>query len=265
VKYRRASPRTFAQPTMLSPEITRDGSVLLTTFTSPARALGEVAARRRSLVALAVATFAALLFAAVAVPRIDYVRAAELQMGPMAGELTEFQRAEKIAQAQKLGTIAAFAGALSQPTLLALGAALALFAGFRVAGAKPGFKGTFAVTSHGMLPLWLGQLLAIPALLARAPVDPSELPKLLPSSLAAFAPGRVPPPLLGFLSAVDLFAFWSLALVVAGMARTAGVSKRRAAAVTLVLWASYVAVFKVALPAMGGGGGRGPGGPGGGA
>jgi hypothetical protein len=256
---------------MLSPEIARDGSLLLATLTSPARALGEVAARRRSLVALAVATFAALAFAAVAVPRIDHQRAAEQQMGPTAGELTEFQRAEKVAQVQKLGAIRAFSGAVFGPTLLALGAAAGLFLGFRIAGAKPSLKGTFAVTAYGMLPVWLGQLLAIPALVARAPVDPAELPKLLPSSLAAFAPERVPPALLGFLSALDLFALWSLALVVAGMAKTAGVSKRRAAAVTVVLWLAYVAVAKVALPAAmaaqgGGRGGRGgQGGPEGGA
>lgn len=251
---------------MLSPEISRDGSILLATFTSPTRALGEVATRRRSLVALAVATAAALVFAAVVVPRIDYQRAAERQMGPMAGELTDFQRAEKVAQVQKLGAIAAWAGALAYPTLLALGAACALFAGFRVAGGQPSFKGTFAVTAHGMLPIWIGQLLAIPALVARAPVDAAELPKLLPSSLATFAPERVPPPLLGLLSALDLFALWAVALVVAGMAKTAGVSRRRAAAVTIVLWLSYVAVFKVALPAMmaqgGGPGGPGPGGRG---
>jgi hypothetical protein len=248
---------------MLLPEIARDGSLLLATFTSPARALGEVASRRRSLVALAVATLAALAFASVAVPRLDHQRAAEQQMGPAAGELTEFQRAEKVAQVAKLGAIGAFSGALFAPTLLALGAAFGLFVGFRVAGAKPSFKGTFAVTAYGMVPIWLGQLLAIPALVARAPVAPDELPKLLPSSLAAFAPERVPPPLLGFLSALDLFALWSLALVVAGMAKTAGVSKRRAAAVTVVLWLAYVAVAKVALPALAarGGGGGGPGGP----
>jgi hypothetical protein len=249
---------------MLSPEISRDGSVLLATFTTPARALGEVAARRRSLVALAVATVAALVFAAMAVPRIDYQRAAELQMGPAAGELTDFQRAEKVAQVEKLGAIGAFAGALLFPTLFALGAACALFVGFRVAAAKPSFRGTFAVTAHGMLPVWIGQLLALPALVARAPLDPMELPKLLPSSLAAFAPARVPPPLLGLLSALDLFALWSVALVVAGMAKTAGVSKRRAAVVTIILWLSYVAVFKVALPALTaqGGGRGGPGGAG---
>lgn len=257
MKYAPLRIRKAARPTMLPPEISRDGSVLLATFTSPFRALGEVASRRRSLVALAAATLAALAFAAVAVPRIDYSAAA--QQGP---EMTEFQRAEAVALAQKLGTIKAFAGALASPALLALGAAVALLVGFRVVGGRPTFKGTFAVTTHAQLPLWLAQLLAIPALVARAPVTPEALPRLLPSSLAALAPDRVPPPLVGLLSALDLFALWSLALVVTGMARAAGVSRRRAVAVTLVLWFAWVAIAKVALPAFAmkaGGGPRGPG------
>jgi hypothetical protein len=240
---------------MTTTELLQDGTVIARALAAPARIV-DVPERRRVLTALALATVASLLFAAVAVPRIDYEAAAQTRMrGPEAQELTQFQREEAVATTRKLGHITGWAVATLAPSLLALGAAVALLAGFRVAGTRPGFKETFAVAAHGMLPVWLGGLLAIPAAVARAPIPPDDLPRLLPSSLAALVP-RAAPPLVAALSAVDLFALWAVVLVATGMARAAGASRARAFTVTLVLFAAYVALLKV-VPAATFGGPRG--------
>jgi hypothetical protein len=195
----------------------------------------------------------------VVVSRVDFAAAAQRPRGPEAEEQTESQRADAADTARKLGEIAGWAGAAVLPSALALAAAGALMAGFRVAGTRPGFRPTLAVTAHGMLPVWLGGLLAIPPAIAHAPVPPEDVPRLVPSSVAALLPAGAPPPLVAALSSLDLFALWAVALVAVGMARASGASRTRAALVTAVLFVSYVALLKVVPAALSAGAGPGPG------
>ena len=64
---------------------------------------------------------------------------------------------------------------------------------FKVAGTRPGFKATMAVSAHALLPLFLAKLLTLPAVVLQAPLLPAELPRLLPSSLAALLPSSASP------------------------------------------------------------------------
>lgn len=248
---------------MNASEITTDGSTLMRALATPDHGFGIVTERRRVGLALAVATAAALLTAAVVLPRVDF-GAAALREGraPGAAERTESELEEAAVTARKLGQIVGWAGAALLPSALAVAAAGALFAGFRVAGTRPDFKPTLAVTAHGMLPVWLGKLLAIPAAVAHAPVAPEDVPRLVPSSLATLLPAGASPPLAAALSALDLFTLWALALVVVGMARASGASRTRALVVTVTLFAAYVALLKVVPAALMGGADPGPrGGP----
>jgi len=237
---------------MNASDIAADGTVIARTLATPALGLASAVERRRSLTALAVATLATLAFAFAAVPRIDHERAAarDLDRGPKAAEMTPHDREEAIATARKIGQVSGWAGAATRPALFTLGAAVFLFAAFRVAGTRPGFRDTFAVAAHGLLPIWLAKVLAIPAVLARAPVQVDDVDRLLPSSAAAFLAPGAPAALQGALGAVDLFALWAAALVAAGMARASGASRRRSAAVVAVLYLSWIAVVRVALPAL---------------
>jgi hypothetical protein len=229
-------------------DLALDGSVLLATLTRPAHGLQAVTARRRSLVALLVATLASLLFTAAAVPRLDFSRAGPPggPGGQAAEELTPHQQEEARAQAAKIGAVAGYANALLGPALVVLGTALALWLAFKVAGTKPELKTTVAVSAHAFLPLFLAQLLALPALLLRAPLAPQDLASLLPSSLASFLPPGGSPIAAALASSLDLFTLWTVALLVLGMARAAGASRLRAAVVVGVLWAAQIALLKIA-------------------
>jgi Yip1 domain len=237
---------------MNASEIAADGTVIARTFATPSLGLASAAERRRSATAIALGTAAALAFAAVAAQRVDYehARARELDRDPKAAEMTPHDREEALATARKVGAISAWASGATQPALWTLGAAIALFAAFRVAGTRPGLRDTFAVAAHGLLPIWLAKVLAIPAVLARAPVRAEELDRLLPSSPAALLAADAPPALLGALGALDLFALWAAALVAAGMARASGATRRRSAAAVALLYVGWVAVARVALPAL---------------
>jgi hypothetical protein len=237
---------------MNASEIAADGTVIARTLASPSLGLASAVARRRSLTALALGTLAVLAFTAVAAPRLDFERAKarELDQSPKAAEMTPHDREEALATARKVGQVSAWAAAATQPALWTLGASLFLFAAFRVAGTRPGFRDTFAVTAHGLLPIWLAKLLAIPAVLARAPIAAEEVERVLPSSAAALLAPGAHPALLGALGAADLFALWAAALVAAGMAQASGATRRRSAAVVAVLYLSWIAIARVALPAF---------------
>lgn len=228
-------------------ELAEDGVVVLHALSAPARGVTRIAARRRSGVALAVATAAALATAAVVVPRIDYAAAAgpRIEASGSDGQApTPFEREQAAATARKLGQIAGWSAAALLPAVFALAAAAALFVGFRVAGTRPAYRATLAVTAHGMLPVWLSGLLVIPAAIAKAPLVPAQLERLVPTSLAALAP-HAPPALAAALGALGLFQLWALGLVGVGMARAAACSRTRAVVVTTVLFLAYVALFKV--------------------
>ena len=237
---------------MHASELASDGHVIARTLSSPAVGLARAIERRRSLTALAAATLAALAFAAVAAPRVDHERAAarELERRPKAAEMSPHDREEAIATARKVGQLATWAGAAAGPALAALGAAAALFLAFRVAGTRPAPRETFAVAAHGLLPIWLARLLAIPAVIARAPVPAEEVDRLLPASAAALLPLGAPAALARALSGLDLFALWAAVLVATGMARASGASRRRAAVVVGLLYVAWIAVVRVALPAL---------------
>jgi hypothetical protein len=235
-------------------DLKEDGATAAAVLAAPDRGLDLVVARRRSLVAVLVATVASLIVAAVAVPRLDFARAAERKLDLMpaaaAAEMTPFQREEAIEQAGKVGGIAVWAGAAVVPALTVLAAAFFLWLGFKVAGTSPPLKGTVAVAAHGLLPAMLAPLLTLPALVARAPVDADLLGRLLPSSLAALLPDQASPVLLAAAASFDLFSFWSLALLTVGMARLSGASPRRAGTVVGLLWLAQVAFLRIVPAAM---------------
>jgi hypothetical protein len=228
-------------------DLSEDGAVLVAALTAPGRGLAAVAERRRMLTALLAATLASLLVAAVTVPRIDFTR--DASRSPEAAAMTPHELEEAEAQATKIGAVAGWAGAGLGPVFAVLGTGLACFLAFKVAGTKPGLKASMAVSAHALLPLFLARLLTVPAAIAQAPLQPAEVPRLLPSSLAALLPITASPIAQAAASSVDLFTLWALALLALGMARVTGASRWRAGLVVAVLWAAQVAFLKLA-PAM---------------
>ncbi len=224
-------------------------------LSDPWRGIAAAADARRVAVPLAAATLASLLFAAARLPRSDAARTAadELDRAAEAStqppqQTTPHQREEAIAQQARVMKILAWGGAAAAPAGSALAVAVCLFVAFRVAASRPGFRATLAVSAWGLLPLQAKALATIPAVLRRAAVTPGEADRLLPTNPAALLPLDLSGPGVRLLSALDLFSLWAIVLVVSGMAHVAGVSRARAAAVVLVLWASWVALSRTALP-----------------
>ncbi len=235
---------------MTATDLAQDGSVIWTTLAEPGLGLAQAVTRRRALTALLVSTLAALIATAVILPHLDLAALAAMKLRP---DMTPHERTEAIETAAKLNAVMAWGGAALGPAIQALFVGCFLWLGFWTAGARTGFKETFTVTAHGLLPNALRGLLMAPAAIVHAPVNPMELDKLLPSSVAAFLPPGLPAPAIAAASALDLFSLWSLYLVGTGMAKASDASRRRSFAVVAVLFVAYVALLKIAPSAAAGG------------
>jgi hypothetical protein len=225
-------------------ELTQDGMVITSALAQPSRGLARALARRRTLSVVALSTFLALLATGLTLPTIDAEAVASETLRP---DMTPHEREQAIATATRLHEVASWASAALGPAATAVLLALALWLGFLVAGARAGFKSTFTVAAHALVPQALKALLTVPAALAHAPVLPEQVSRLLPSNLGAVLPAASawPGPALAAASAVDLFSLWTVLLISAGMRQASGASTVRTWAVVLTLFFAYVALFKV--------------------
>lgn len=227
----------------MAAEVAQDTAVIFSALVEPGRGLARAVDRNRALTAVLLATLLSLLATGLILPRIDQEAVAADRLQP---EMTQHEREDATQTAVKLFKVQTWAVAAVGPLAQAFLVAFALWLGFRTAGARPGFKPTFTVAAHALVPQALHSLLIAPAAIAHAPVTPGQLAELLPSSLAAALPGSLPPPVLAVASALDLFTLWSVVLLGTGMARASGASRLRAFAVVVILFLAYVALFKVA-------------------
>jgi hypothetical protein len=220
-------------------------------FASPARGLSAAAERRSFVAPLVAATAAALVFAGTLLPRLDIGRATQeaLDRSGKAAEMTPAQLGDALATARKMGAVMGWAGAALGPSTAALVAALFLWVGLRVAGARPGFAPAFSVAAWSALPVALGRLLGVPGILRAEAVAPDAVARLLPWNLAHWIPDATRGPAAALAGAVDLFGLWGLWLLVVGSAQVAAVSRPRAAAVVFSFWAAGTALAMAAAGA----------------
>jgi Yip1 domain len=132
--------------------------------------------------------------------------------------------------------------------LVSLVTAVALWGGFKAFGWETTYKQSLGVTTHAYLPGVLGALLLVPLVARQDRVDPSGLGDLLRSNLG-FLVSRDNKALHSLLASIDLFSFWTLALLTIGLAASAKIRKGSAAALILSLWAIYV-VGKAGVSAL---------------
>lgn len=138
------------------------------------------------------------------------------------------------------------------PPVAYLISALVLWGAFRLAGGEIGFKSSFAVTLHGMMPWAIYALLMIPVVLGQQEIDPQVLQAqtLVASSPASFMPPDTGPVLLALLGSFDVFSFWTIALLIIGFSIVAKVSRGKAAVTVIAASLFWIAV-KLALAWVG--------------
>lgn len=136
-------------------------------------------------------------------------------------------------------------------TAIFLVAAVFFLAGTNLVGGELSFVRSLATTVHGMMPHAIGQIIALPILLASGPLDPGVVQRgeFLRSNLAFLAPEDTSVVVTGLLSSLDLFAIWSVVLVTIGLSVVGRMSKGAAAGLSIAWWV-IGASLRIAFLAM---------------
>ncbi len=128
---------------------------------------------------------------------------------------------------------------MAVPVLLTLIVAAVLWGACNAFAWELKFRQSLGVTAHAFFPGVLYGLALLAALWNRTTVDPQKIGDVLPTNLGYFASGA-DSVTHGLLASVDLFSFWTMALLVLGLSAAAKCSRGRMAVLVVCLWALYV-------------------------
>jgi len=186
---------------------------------------------------------------------------AVIQKLQTSGELSRYSESEladEIQTASRKALVGGIAkGVFVMPLTVLLLAALLWFAGW-LFGTPAAFGRMMSVAAIAMLPIALYHLIFTVCAVAQHSMTEEQVATLVPSSLAALR--GLSPKLHPALAALDFFNLWSVALMGLGFSAATGMRRGRALLLVVVLYAMYVGVFLIGMPAIMGG----KGGPGGG-
>ncbi|XXF75109.1 YIP1 family protein [Myxococcaceae bacterium GXIMD 01537] len=183
----------------------------------------------------------------------------KMQSSGDVGRMSEAEITDEITTATRKALVGGIAkGVFVMPLLVLVLAAVLWFVSW-LFGTPASFGGLMTAAAVAMLPIALYHLIFAGCALAQHALTEARALTLVPSSLAALK--GISPKLQKAAAAVDFFNLWSVGLLGLGFSSASGMRRGRALLLMGVLYAMYVGVFAIGLPAMGGGG---PGGPGGG-
>ena len=208
----------------------------------PTKTFRAIGARPTWGLALVVLLVISIVLTFLVAERINWTEFAQQSIADSGRELTPEQTEKQIEIVEKFGSVMAWIG----PIVMLLGfgvMTLVFWLGLKVMSGELSFKQSFSVVLHGMAPYWLvSSLLSLPIVLGKGEIGPDELEKggYLMSNAAFLAPEGASKALVSLLSSLDLFSFWSLALLTVGLSTVGKVSKAKAAIVAVGLWVVYV-------------------------
>jgi hypothetical protein len=224
---------------------------LLGALVAPGETFRSLAGRPTWLAPLLVMVLSATVVGWMVSSRLDLAPVIRHRLEASGSQVSAEQAEHGIEMAKKLTPyLALFQGLVAAPAVYLL-AALLLWIGCRLVGSEMGYRASFATTLHGLLPLAVGALLAIPVLWNHGTLTPEEARSgsFLVSNLAAAAPAGAGPVARALLGSVDLFSLWAIVLLIIGCRIVARISRAAAVGVVAGLWLLGVAV-KVALAAV---------------
>jgi len=224
-----------ASPNASASAVSRIGGVLF----SPVKTFESLARRPTWLAPLLLWTVLSLALTAVMLPRMDFEGMMRARMEKSGQTVSDEQLEKTIAIQKRFAGLGYVWGGLV-PTVLSLLLAGIFFLAFKAFGSDLSFRHSFGVTTHAFVPGVLASVLYIPLLLRQEKVDPSNMGDLLRSNLGFLVEKESAPAVHALLQSLDLFTFWTLALLVIGYAASARVSRGKSAALILTLWLLYV-------------------------
>ncbi|MGZ8709691.1 MAG: YIP1 family protein, partial [Thermoanaerobaculia bacterium] len=129
--------------------------------------------------------------------------------------------------------------------------ATVLWGACRLMGGQGQFLQALSVTLYAWIPrLVIGGIIGTVIIMTRGTVDPSAMATVVKSSPAFLVDMKEQPVLYSLLASFDLFAIWTVILLIIGFAAVSKLSKAKTAAIVITLW--FVTVFvKLGFAALG--------------
>ncbi|HEX8173459.1 MAG TPA: Yip1 family protein [Thermoanaerobaculia bacterium] len=217
---------------------------------SPGETFDDIARKPDIVAPLLLLLALTILVTVVMVPRIDFESAFRTQMERSNRDMSpqDMERAAKFGKA--IGTTMAYAGPVLSVIFWAIIAGVLLLA-FRLLGGEGTYAQAFSVTLYSWLPLAIGGIVVAIVILARGTlVDPTTIPTLVKSNPAFLVDNRDNPVAFAFLSSLDVFTIWSVALLSIGFAALSRFSRAKSAAIVVTLWLAVV-IVKAGFAALG--------------
>jgi len=129
-------------------------------------------------------------------------------------------------------------------------AALIYWLGVRLVGGEATYQQVFSVVLYGFMPVVVRQLVKIPIVLSKHNINPRDAETIVRSGPAFLVGYKEHPMLWALLTRLDLFALWSVILIVIGLAVASRISKAKSAGVVIVVW-SVMTLITLGFAAIG--------------
>ncbi len=220
---------------------------------SPTTTFEAIRRRPTWLVALVILVVLGLAGAYLVTGKMDIEEVVRESVADSGRQLSEDQLEQAIALQEKLLPVFAIAGPLVIFPVACLLMALLFWVALRLLGGEMTYQTSFSTTVHGLMPNAVSSLLTLPVVMSRGALSYEEVRSgsVLASNLGFFASEETSTAVRTLLAGIDVFTIWALILLIIGLAVTAGVSRAKAAAVVIGLWAVYL-LFKVGAAAIAG-------------
>lgn len=218
-------------------------------FFSPVKTFESIARRPTWIAPLVLITAMSLGLTAAILQKIDYDQLIRQAMQKRGQTIPEDQMSSIIERQKKFGGLFGWFFGVAGPTVACLVVAVVIWGAFKAFGWDARFSQGFGVATHAFLPGILKSALLLFLVSRQESVNPQALGDLLSSNLGFLVDSKSAA-LHSFLSSLDVFSFWTLALLVIGFAASARVSRKAAAGVIVAIWvllvlgkAGFAAIF----------------------
>ncbi len=189
-----------------------------------------------------------VVFIALLIPRVDWnvwIRAQHEDSGKLSAE----QLAARVEMMEEFGFIWLWCAVPMVLIVVFPLTAWIFYGALNAVGSEMSLRQGFTVTLYGLLPAWgLSGLLLFPRMIGMDEINPGGMDEW--SNPAFLAGDNANPALVQVLASLDVFSFWSLALLTIGFSVAGRISRGRAATCVVGLWFLYV-VIAVGLQATG--------------
>jgi hypothetical protein len=222
-------------------------------LTAPTSTFEAIARRPDVLVPLVVLMIFSLLANVLIARNIDFNSITRQAIEDSQSGSSQQMTAEQMDRAVRFGGAIAKAMTYAAPVLqlivLAAIAGLLLIA-FRMFGGEGDYRQAFSIATYSWYPLVINGVIAMIVLLSRKSISVADLRSPVRSNLGFLVDMKTHPFGSAILSSLDVFSFWSIALLIIGFAAMSRLSKGKAAAIVLTYWILYIGVFKMTGAAL---------------